>query len=259
MGIMEGKSVLVTGVRNERSIAWRAALSLHREGANVIFSVFSEREQAGVTRLLEGAGFSAPIFLCDATDEAQVAAMFEKVGEVSGGKLAGVLHAMAFANKDELGGEYVATSKEGFSIAHVSSSFTLVTLAKGARELMKANGGGGIVTLSYLGAERVVPNYNIMGVAKASLEASARYLASDLGADNIRVNSLSAGPIRTLAARAISGFDGMVKEVAERSPLKRETTPEEVGDAILFLLSDWARGITGETIYVDCGYHIMGY
>ncbi|GDX40023.1 enoyl-[acyl-carrier-protein] reductase [NADH] FabI [Armatimonadota bacterium] len=259
MGIMDGKSVLVTGVRNERSIAWHAALSLHREGANVIFSVFSEREQTGVTRLLEGAGFSAPIFLCDATDEAQVENLFEQVGEVSDGKLAGVLHSMSFANKAELEGEYIATSKEGFSIAHVSSSFTLVTLAKGARELMKAGGGGSIVALTYLGAERVVPNYNIMGVAKASLEASARYLSADLGADNIRVNSVSAGPIRTLAARAISGLDAMIKEVAVRSPLKRETTPAEVGDTVLFLLSDWARGITGETIYVDCGYHIMGY
>ncbi len=259
MGIMEGKSVLVTGVRNERSIAWHTALSLHREGANVIYSVFSEREQAGVKKLLDGAGITAPIFLCDASDEEQVAHLFQQVSEVSEGKLAGLLHSIAFANKDELGGEYVATSKEGFALAHVSSSFTLVTLAKGARELLKAAGGGGIVTLSYLGAERVVPNYNIMGVAKASLEASVRYLASDLGAENIRVNAVSAGPIRTLAARAISGFDAMVKEVAEKSPLKREVTPAEVGDTVLFLLSDWARGVTGETLYVDCGYHIMGY
>lgn len=257
--VMKGKTVLVTGVRNERSIAWHSALSLQRESANVIFSVYSEREQGSVTRLLDSAGISAPILLCDATNEENVQQMMNAIAEISGGQLSGLIHSMAFANRDELTGEYIATSQEGFSIAHTSSVYTLLTLSKAARPLMNAAGGGSVVTLSYIGAERVVPNYNIMGVAKASLEASVRYLASDLGKENIRVNAVSAGPIRTLAARAIAGLDAMVKEVAEKSPLRREVTPAEVGDTVLFLLSDWARGITGETIYVDCGYHIMGF
>jgi enoyl-[acyl-carrier protein] reductase I len=256
---MAGKTVLVTGVRNEWSIAWHAALSLHREGANLVFSVFAEREQRSVEKLLEKSGITAPILICDATNEEQVAQMMDEIGRLSDGKLHGLIHAIAFSKKEELGGEYITTSEDGFTLAHVSSVYTLVTLSRAARPLLNAAGGGSIVTLTYLGSERVVPNYNIMGVAKASLEASVRYLASNLGKENIRVNAVSAGPIKTLAARAISGFDSMVKEVAERSPLQRETTPAEVGDSLLFLLSDWARGITGETLYVDCGFHIMGH
>ena len=257
-GIMEGKRVLVTGVRNKWSIAWHTALSLHREGAQLAFSVFSEREAGGVTKLLKEADFEAPILLCDASDDAQVDALFTQVGELFEGKLDGLLHGIAFANREDLSGEYVATSKAGFSLAHESSAYTLVALARGARPLMQAAGGGSLVTLSYLGAERVVPNYNIMGVAKASLEASVRYLASDLGPDNIRVNAVSAGPIKTLAASAIGDFNAMLKQFAERAPLRRAVDADEVGDTVCFLLSRLARGVTGEVIYVDCGYNIMG-
>ena len=247
-----------TGVRNKWSIAWHAALALNREGANLIFSVFGDREEAGVAKLISEAQISAPIVQCNATFDDQVETMYAKVASHFGGKLDGMIHAMAFANRDDLSGEYVATSKEGFALAHESSAYTLVSLARGARPLMRAAGGGSIVTLTYLGAERVCPNYNVMGVAKAALEASVRYLANDLGKDNIRVNAISAGPLKTLAAAGISGFDSMRKQVAEVAPLKRSVEGDEVGDAMLFLLCPWARGITGETIYVDGGYNIIG-
>ena len=256
--IMSGKRVLVTGARNKWSIAWHSAVSLHREGAALAFSVYGEREEKGVAKLIAEAGINAPIFHCDATDEGQIAAMFERVAETFGGQLDGVLHSMAFAKREELDGEYAATSKEGFSLAHESSAYTLVALARAARPLMVAAGGGSVVTLTYIGAERVVPNYNVMGVAKASLEASVRYLAMDLGKENIRVNAVSAGPIKTLAASGIAGFDSMLKQIAVVAPLKRTVTADEVGDTVLFLQSSLSRGITGEVIYVDGGYHIVG-
>jgi enoyl-[acyl-carrier protein] reductase I len=257
-GVMSGRRVLVTGARNKWSIAWHAALSLQREGAVLAFSVFGEREEGGVRKLLAEIGLDAPVFQCDASDDEQVTALLARVSEVFDGKLDGLLHAMAFANKDELSGEFVATSKAGFALAHDSSVYTLVTLARAARPLMVAAGGGSVVTLSYIGAERVVPNYNVMGVAKAALEASVRYLASDLGPDNIRVNAVSAGPIKTLAAGGISGFDTMLKAVEERAPLRRKVDADEVGDAVMFLLSGLARGVTGEVLHVDGGYHVVG-
>ncbi len=256
--LMTGKRILVTGARNKWSIAWHSAVSLHREGATLAFSVYGEREEKGVAKLLEEAGISAPIFHCDATNEEQIAALFENVNEVFGGQLDGLLHSMAFAKREELDGEYIATGKEGFALAHESSAYTLVSLSRAARPLMTAAGGGSIVTLTYIGAERVVPNYNVMGVAKAALEASVRYLAMDLGKDNIRVNAVSAGPIKTLAASGIAGFDAMLKQIANVAPLKRAVIAEEVGDTVLFLQSPLSRGITGEVIYVDGGYHIVG-
>lgn len=256
--VMDGKRVLVTGVRNKWSIAWHTAASLHREGAQLAFSVYGEREEYGLTKLLAEEGIVAPIFHCDATDEAQIETLFQKVGDACEGKLDGLVHSIAFSKKEELTGEYLATSKEGFTLAHESSVYTLLTLSRAARPLMLAAEGGSIVTLTYIGAERVVPNYNIMGVAKASLEASVRYLANDLGKDNIRVNAVSAGPLKTLAAMAISGLDTMVKGVAEKSPLKRPVKGEEVGDTALYLLSPWSSGVTGEIIHVDCGYHVVG-
>ncbi|HLJ56284.1 MAG TPA: enoyl-ACP reductase [Chthonomonadaceae bacterium] len=256
--VMDGRCVLVTGARNRWSIGWHAAVSLHREGASLAFSVYGEREEGGVRKLLEEAGISAPIFRCNATDDDQVRELFARAGEHFGGKLHGIVHSMAFANRDELAGEYAATSREGFDLALESSAYTLVTLCRAGRPLMNAAGGGSVVTLTYIGAERVVPNYNVMGVAKAALEASVRYLAQDLGKENIRVNAVSAGPIKTLAAAGITGFDAMRKQVAEVSPLKRAVEADEVGDTILFLLCPWSRGMTGETIYVDGGYHIVG-
>jgi enoyl-[acyl-carrier protein] reductase I len=256
--VMAGQRVLITGVRNKWSIAWHIAQSLHREGARLAFSVFGDREEGGLRKVLAEAGFEAPIFHCDATNEEQIEALYQNVGAAFDGGLDGLVHGVVFANKDELSGEYVATSRAGFTLAHESSVYTLVSLARGARPLMQAAGGGSVVTLTYIGAERVVPNYNVMGVAKAALEASVRYLAMDLGADNIRVNAISAGPIKTLAAGAIADFDSMMHHVAERAPLRRNVDPGEVGDTALFLLSPWGRGITGEVLYVDGGYHIVG-
>ena len=256
--VMDGRRVLVTGARNKWSIAWHAAVALHREGADLVFSVYGEREEAGVAKLIADAGITAPIFQCNATIDDEVEGLYRKVGAHFGNKLDGIIHAMAFANKDELSGEYVNTSRAGFSIAHESSVYTLVSLSRCGRALLQSAGGGSIVTLTYLGAERVVPNYNVMGVAKAALEASVRYLAQDLGKDNIRVNAVSAGPIKTLAAAGIAGFDAMRKQVAEVAPLKRAIEADEVGDAILFLLSPWSRAVTGEVLYVDGGYHIIG-
>ncbi len=231
-GLMDGKHVLISGVRNKWSIAWHTALSLHNEGAELAFSVFGDREESGLNKLLKDSPFTGPIFHCDATDEAQVQTLMEQVGTHFGGNLDGLLHGIAFSLKDELSGLYANTSKAGFTLAHESSVFSLVNLAKHAAPLLQPVGGS-IVTLSYLGAERVVPNYNIMGVAKAALEASVRYLAADFGPQNIRVNAVSAGPIRTLASSAIADFDSMVKLVAERSPLRRAVDADEVGEGLL--------------------------
>lgn len=255
---MEGQQILVSGARNRWSIAWHTAQALNREGASLAFTVFGEREEKSVAKLLVDAGISAPIFNCNASDDEQVEQLFNHTGEHFGGRLDGFVHAIAFANKDELDGEYVATSKAGFLLAHENSVYTLVNMSRAARPLMNAAGGGSILTLTYLGAERVVPRYNVMGVAKAALEASVRYLASDLGPENIRVNAVSAGPIKTLAASGIAGFDSMRAQVAERAPLRRAVDAEEVGDAGMFLLSRLARGITGEILYVDGGYNILG-
>lgn len=256
--LMEGKRILVTGVRNEWSIAWGAARALRREGASLAFSVMGDREERNVRKLLEEEGLEAPIFQCDASEDGQIDSLFEQVGRHFDGALDGFVHSIAFAKKEELAGEYINTSREGFVLAHDRSVYTLVRMARAARPLMQAAEGGGIVTLTYLGAERVVPNYNVMGVAKAALEASVRYLAADLGPDQIRVNAVSAGPIKTLAASAIAGLDAMLQRVEQTAPLRRRVTTDEVGDTILFLLSPLARAVTGEVIYVDCGYHIMG-
>jgi len=257
-GVMDGKRVLVSGPRNKWSIAWHTALSLHREGARLAFSVLGEREESGVLKLLKETGIEAPIFHCNATEDSQVEDLFHNVAAVFDGELDGFVHSIAFANREELAGEYVATSKAGYTLAHENSVYTLVNMSRGARPLMQAAGGGSIVTLTYLGSERVVPSYNVMGVAKAALEASVRYLANDLGPENIRVNAVSAGPIKTLAASGIAGFDGMLKQVADRAPLRRAVDADEVGDATLFLLSPWSRGVTGEVLHVDGGYNIIG-
>lgn len=257
-GLMDGKCVLVTGPRNKWSIAWHTALALHREGAKLAFSVLGEGEESNLNKLMREANISAPVVQCDAGDDAQVASLFERVGAAFDGKLDGLVHAMAFANSADLRGEFGTVSSEGFALAHEISVYSLLRLSRAARPLLNAAGGGSIVTLSYLGAERVVPNYNIMGVAKAALEASVKYLAYDLGPECIRVNAISAGPIKTLSAKGIANFDAMRKQVGEASPLRRPVEADEVGDATLFLLSTLARGITGEILHVDGGYNTMG-
>ncbi|MDR0136492.1 enoyl-ACP reductase FabI [Metabacillus idriensis] len=253
---LAGRNVVVMGVANKRSIAWGIARSLHSAGARLIFTYAGERLEKSVRDLVETLDRNDSIVLpCDVTNDAEIDTCFEAIKKEVG-VIHGIAHCIAFAHKEELSGEYMNTTREGFLLAHNISSYSLTAVAKAARGLMTE--GGSIVTLTYLGGERVLPNYNVMGVAKASLDASVRYLASDLGKDGIRVNSISAGPIRTLSAKGISDFNSILKDIEERAPLRRTTTPEEVGDTALFLFSDLARGMTGENLHVDSGYHILG-
>jgi len=249
------KTAVIFGVANKRSIAWAIAQKLQQAGWRLAVTYQNERlaqEAKGlIDELPEATGF-----MCDVSHDEQIAKLFESLKEKYGA-LQGVVHSVAFAPAAELSGEFLNTTREGFRIAHDVSVYSLIAVAREAAPLMTH--GGGIVTMTYFGAEKVVPKYNVMGVAKAALEASVRYLANDLGAQNIRVNAISAGPIKTLAARGISGLGDMLKSHAERAPLKRNVDPAEVGATAAFLLSDAASGITGETIYVDCGYNIMGY
>ncbi len=253
---LTGKTYVVMGIANKRSIAWGVARSLHNAGASLIFTYGQERTEKSIRELaatLEGA---EPFILqCDVANDESIQNCFEAIKQKYG-VIHGLVHSVAFAKMEELKGEYVDTSREGFLLAHNISSYSLTAVAKAAQAMMTE--GGSIITMTYLGGERVLPNYNVMGVAKASLEASVRYLASSLGKYNIRVNSISAGPIRTLAAKGIGDFNTILKKIEEEAPLRRTTTPEEVGDTALFLLSDLSRGITGENIHVDSGYHIIG-
>jgi enoyl-[acyl-carrier protein] reductase I len=252
---LKGKTFVVMGVANKRSIAWGIARSLHNAGARLIFTYAGERLEKSVRDLVETLeGNDSLVLPCDVTNDGEIAACFATIKEQVG-KIDGIAHCIAFANKEELQGEYMNTTRDGFLLAHNISSYSLTAVAKAAKELMSE--GGSIVTLTYLGGERVVTNYNVMGVAKASLEASVKYLANDLGKYGIRVNAISAGPIRTLSAKGVSDFNSILKEIEERAPLRRTTTQEEVGDTALFLFSNLSRGITGETIHVDSGYHIL--
>jgi len=252
----EGKNIVVMGVANKRSIAWGIARSLHAAGARLIFTYVGERMEKSVRDLVDSLGREDYLVLpCDVTSDEEIEKCFEKIKEEVG-VIHGVAHCIAFANKEELNGEYLNTTRDGFLLAHNISSYSLTAVAKAARPIMSE--GGSIVTLTYLGGERVVQNYNVMGVAKASLDASVKYLANDLGKEGIRVNAISAGPIRTLSAKGVSDFNSILKEIEERAPLRRTTTQEEVGDTAVFLFSDLSRGVTGEMIHVDSGYHILG-
>lgn len=234
---LEGRNIVVMGVANKRSIAWGIARSLHEAGARLIFTYVGDRLAESVKELASTLERDDSIILpCDVTSDEEIEKCFATIKEKVQ-VIHGVAHAIAFANKEELVGEYLNTNREGFLLAHNISAYSLTAVAKAARPLMTE--GGSIVTLTYLGGERVVSNYNVMGVAKASLEASVKYLAADLGAEGIRVNSISAGPIRTLSAKGISGFNTILKDIEERAPLRRTTTPEEVGDTALFLFSDY--------------------
>ncbi|MGB2898422.1 MAG: enoyl-ACP reductase [Candidatus Acidiferrum sp.] len=249
------KTAVIFGLANKRSIAWAIAQKLHEAGWRLAITYQNERlEQEAkdlITDLPGAAGF-----MCDVSSDEQIAKLFEAL-KLRYGVLRGIVHSVAFAPTEELKGEFLSTTREGFRIAHDISVYSLVAVARAAAPLMTS--GGGIVTMTYYGAEKVVPKYNVMGVAKAALEASVRYLAFDLGPKGIRVNAISAGPIKTLAARAVAGLGDMLKAHADRAPLKRNVDPGEVGGTAAFLLSDAGSGITGETIYVDCGYNIMGF
>lgn len=249
------RTAVVFGLANKRSIAWAIAQKLQDSGWRLAICYQNERlEQEARDLILELPG--AQGFMCDVSSDEQIARVFEEL-KSKYGTLQGVVHSVAFAPPEALKGEFVDTTREGFRIAHDISVYSLVAVARAAAPLMTE--GGGIVTLSYYGAEKVVPRYNVMGVAKAALEASVRYLANDLGPKGIRVNAISAGPIKTLAGRGIANFGEMLKAHAERAPLKRNVDPAEVGGTAAFLLSSAGSGITGEIIYVDCGYNVMAF
>ena len=252
--LLEGKNGLILGVANKASIAWAIAQSCANAGAKLAFNYQTERLRENVEELAATIPGSKT-YICDAGNDEEIAAMIQAY-EADYGKLDFLVHSIAYAPREELTGEFINTSREGFKIALEVSTYSLVAFAKAALPIM--NEGGSIITLTYLGAERVVQNYNVMGVAKAALEASVRYLAADLGPKNIRVNAISAGPIRTLAARGVSGITNLVAHHREVAPLRRATEQSEVGDTGLFLVSNMSRGITGEIIYVDGGYHILG-
>ena len=255
MSLLAGKLGIVFGVANKRSIAWAIAQAWHKAGAKLAFTYQGERLKENVEELAGTFGADTLILPCDVTKDEEIASVFKSVGEKFG-KLNMLLHSVAYAPKEALEGEFVNTTREAFRIAHDVSAYSLVALARAAAPLMSE--GGSVTAMTYYGSEKVVPHYNVMGVAKAALEASTRYLAYDLGPKKIRVNCISAGPMNTLAARGISGFTEMLKHYEAHSPLKRNVLPEELGATGLFLASDGAAAITGQVIYVDSGYQIMG-
>ncbi len=252
--LLKDKTGLIVGVANKRSIAWSIAEALSREGARLAFNYQSERLEENVGNLATGLPGST-VLQCDVTKGEEIDALFAGI-KSEFGHLDLMIHCVAYAQREDLEGAFLTTSAEGFRTALEVSAYSLTALAQRAAPLMEQ--GGSIVALTYLGSERVVPQYNVMGVAKAALEASVRYLAYDLGKKNIRVNGISSGPISTLAARGIPGFPKMLQFVRDKSPIPRNTDPAEVGDTALFLCSEMSRGMTGEVLFVDNGYHIMG-
>ena len=253
--VLAGKIGVVFGVANKRSIAWAIAKAWSAAGARLIFNYQGERLKENVEELTGEFGEKTPLFACDVSSDEQITAFFESVrGQTD--RLDLMLHSLAFAPKEALEGDFLSTTREAFRTAHDISAYSLVALAREAAPLMI--NGGSILAMTYYGSEKVVPHYNVMGVAKASLEASTRYLAYDLGPKKIRVNCISAGPVNTLAARGIAGFTLMLKHYQERAPLRRSCDPAELGETGVFLASDGAAAITGQVIYVDGGYQIMG-
>ena len=256
MSQLAGKVGLVVGVANKRSLSWAIAQAVSAAGASLVLT-YQGRFEEHVSELADTLSPRPRVLPLDVQDDAEIAAVYAEIQRQHGG-LDFLVHGVAFANRDELSRPFSETTRDGFRLALDISAYSLIALARGAKPLMQARGGGSIVTLTYLGSDRVFPNYNVMGVAKAALESSVRYLAADLGADNIRVNAISAGPVRTLSAAGIGGFSSILGVVRERAPLKRTTDASEVGDAGLFLIGPGGRGITGEVLMVDAGYHVMG-
>lgn len=253
--LLKDKNILIMGISNKWSIAWGIAQSCYDAGANLFLSCVDEKTENAVKDLcknLERVHF----YRCDVSKDSQIEDMFNSIGQDTD-TIHGIVHSLAFAKREELEGEYYNTSREGYLLAQEISSYSLVAVSRYARPLMKDTGGS-IVTLTYLGGERAVPNYNVMGVAKAALESSVKYLAVDLGPYNIRVNAISAPPIKTVSARGVRNFTDMLKGYDEKIPLRDSVGQSEVGDTALFLLSHLSRGVTGENIHVDGGYHILG-
>jgi enoyl-[acyl-carrier protein] reductase I len=251
-----GKHGLIVGVANKRSIAWAIAQATGRRGARLALT-YQGRFEEHVNELSQGLDQPPLILPCDVSSDAEIDAVFARIDQEFGG-LDFVVHGAAFAPREELSAPFSNTTREGFKIALDISAYSLIALTRGALPLMERRGGGSVVTLSYLGSERVFPNYNVMGVAKAALEATVRYLAADVGQKNVRVNAVSAGPIKTLAAAGISGFSNILSIYRDRAPLRRNVDAAEVADSAAFLLSDASRGITGEVIMVDAGFHVTG-
>jgi len=252
---LEGRTAVVFGVANKRSIAWSIAQQLHGAGANMVITYQNERLRQEADDLIQSLS-GAVGYQCDVSRDEEIDHLFAQVKERFG-KVHTLVHSVAYAPADELKGDFINTTREGFRIAHDVSVYSLIAVSRAAAPLMTE--GGSVMTLTYYGAQKVVPKYNVMGVAKAALEATVRYLANDMGKQNVRVNAISAGPIKTLAARGISGLGDMLSAHSERAPLKRNVATEEVGKTGLCLASDLSTGITGEVIYVDCGYNIMGF
>jgi len=253
--MLKDKTGIIFGVANKRSIAWATAQALHEAGARLAFAYQGERLKENVEKLTQEEMPNSPLYSCDVTKQDEVDATFARLKE-DFGRLDFLVHSIAFAPREALEGEYMKVDRDGFLSALEVSAYSLTQLARAAAPLMTE--GGSIVTMTFHGAEKVYQGYNVMGVAKAALESSVRYLASDLGPMNIRVNAISAGPIQTLAARGVSGLSTMLKHHAERAPLKRNVEVREVGNTALFLCSSLSSGITGETIFVDCGFNVMG-
>jgi len=251
-----GKLGLIVGVANKRSISWAIAQATAARGARLALT-YQGRFEEHVHELSQGLGQPPLVLPCDVSSDQDIAAVFDRINQEFGG-LDFVVHGAAFAPREELSLPFSQTTREGFRVALDISAYSLIALTRGAAPLMEQRGGGSVLTLSYLGSERVFPNYNVMGVAKAALEASVRYLAADVGSRNIRVNAISAGPVKTLAAAGISGFSSILNVYKERAPLRRNIETNEVGEAAEFLLSNAARGITGEVLMVDAGFHITG-
>lgn len=256
MGFLENKRILIVGVASNRSIAWGTAQAMHREGAQLAFTAQGDKLMGRVEKMAAELG-SDIVLPMDVTSDEEIENVFSTLGKEWDG-LDGIVHSVGFAPRDQLEGNYIdSVTREGFAIAHDISAYSFAALAKAGRSMMQERNAA-LITMSYLGAVRTIPNYNVMGVAKAALEASVRYMADSLGPEGIRVNGISAGPIRTLAASGISGFRDMLSEAEKKNPLRRNVTIDEVGNAAAFLCSDLASGITGDILYVDSGYHIVG-
>lgn len=256
MGLMDGKTVVIFGVANKRSIAWGITQAMVREGARVALNYQNERMEPGVRKLAKDLPDNTYLAPCDVTRQEEIDAFFTELSEHADG-VDGLVHCIAFAKREELGGRYVDTSLEGYQLAQHISAYSLVSLAKAAEPLMEGRDGS-ILALSYYGSVKVVESYNVMGVAKAALESSVRYLAADLGPGGTRVNAISAGPIKTLSAMGVSGFSDILKGIEKRSPMRRNVTRDDVGNTAAYLLSHMSNGVTGQVIYVDSGVSILG-
>ncbi|HSR69297.1 MAG TPA: SDR family oxidoreductase [Acidobacteriota bacterium] len=258
-GLLAGKVGLVLGVAHKSSLAWAIAQSLHQSGMRLALTYQSERQERNARKLVEGleGGESVLLLPCDVTSDQQMDQVFARVQEEAG-RLDTLVHSIAFAQREDLSGGFSETSREGFSLSQEISAYSLIALVRRAVPLFEEAGGGSVITLTYLGGERVVDNYNMMGISKASLDMCVRYLAAELGAKNIRVNAISAGPVKTLSARGVSGFTSILGVMAEKAPMRRNIEASEVGATALYLASPLSSGMTGEVLHVDAGYHILG-